>query len=127
MQNIQVAAGRIGAPPFDGNLQTQYTLQTKGRLTEPEEFENIILRSNTQGTAVYLKNVATLELGQSDYSVTGMLDNKPSANMAIYLLPDANALETGNEIKAALKDMSATFPKGLEYSVGYDTTRVISV
>lgn len=126
-QNIQVAAGRIGAPPFDGNLQTQYTLQTKGRLTEPEEFENIILRSNTEGTAVYLKNVATLELGQSDYSVTGMLDNKPSANMAIYLLPDANALATGTEIKAALKDMSATFPKGLEYSVGYDTTRYISV
>jgi HAE1 family hydrophobic/amphiphilic exporter-1 len=126
-QNIQVAAGRIGAPPFDGNLQTQYTLQTKGRLTDPVEFENIILRANADGTTVYLKNVADVELGQSDYSVTGKIDNQPSANMAIYLLPDANALATGQLIKTRLAQLATEFPKGLDYSVGYDTTRYISV
>jgi HAE1 family hydrophobic/amphiphilic exporter-1 len=126
-QNIQVAAGRVGTPPFDGNLQTQYTLQTKGRLSDPEEFEQIILRGNTDGTAVYLKDVASLELGQIDYSVTGELDNKPSANMGVYLLPDANALATGAAIKAELTALSASFPPGLDYSIGYDTTRYVSV
>ncbi len=70
-QNIQVAAGKVGAPPFEGKLQTEYTLQTKGRLQEPEEFGEIVLRANPDGSALYLRDVARIELGQSDYSFFG--------------------------------------------------------
>ncbi len=126
-QNVQVAAGKIGAPPFEGNLQTQYTLQTKGRLSEPEEFEEIIIRSGQDGAAIYLRDVATVELGQVDYSVVGEFNNNPSANVALYLVPNANALTTGEEIKRVLAEMSDQFPQGLTYEVGYDTTRYVNV
>ncbi len=124
-QNVQVAAGKIGSPPFTGPLQTEYSLQTKGRLQSPEEFQSIILRANTDGSAIYLRDVARVELGQSDYSIEGEFDGKVAANLAIYLLPDANALETGRLVKEAMKDMEVYFPEGLDYSIGYDTTRYI--
>ncbi|ARN73947.1 efflux RND transporter permease subunit [Oceanicoccus sagamiensis] len=124
-QNVQVAAGKIGAPPFTGPLQTEYSLQTKGRLKTPEEFGSIVLRANTDGSAIYLRDVARVELGQSDYSIEGEFDGKVAANLAVYLLPDANALETGRLVKEAMEDMSVYFPGGLDYSIGYDTTRYI--
>jgi len=126
-QNVQVAAGKIGAPPFDGNLQTEYTLQTKGRLETPEEFSEVIIRANADGSTVYLRDIARVELGQSDYSITGQMNGKTSANMAMYLLPEANALETGEKVKEALQKMSASFPAGMQYKVSYDTTRYVSV
>ena len=125
-QNVQVAAGKIGAPPFNGPLQTEYNLRTKGRLQTPEEFGNIVLKANTDGSAVYLRNVARVELGQSDYSIEGKFDGKVAANLALYLLPDANALETGKLVKEEMKKLEMYFPEGLDYSIGYDTTRYIS-
>lgn len=126
-QNIQVAAGKIGAPPYKGNLQTEYTLQTKGRLVNEEEFRNIVLRANPDGSAVYLRDVARIELGQADYSIAGELNNKTAANLALYLLPDANSLESGERVKAVLAELERDFPEGLAYKVGYDTTRYVSV
>jgi len=126
-QNVQVAAGKIGAPPFEGNLQTEYTLQVKGRLDTPEEFGEVIIRANADGSTVYLRDVARVELGQSDYSVTGELNRKTSAALALYLLPEANALQTGKKVKDLLEQMSQTFPQGLAYKIGYDTTRYVSV
>ncbi len=94
-QNVQVAAGKVGAPPFEGNLQTEYTLQTKGRLQEPEEFGEIVLRANPDGSALYLRDVARVELGQSDYAFAGDFNGRPAVNIAMYTQPGANALETG--------------------------------
>ncbi len=125
-QNVQVAAGKIGAPPFDGALQTEYTLQTKGRLEEVSEFENIVLRARDDGSAIYLKDVARVELGQADYGMTGEIDGKPAVNVALYLLSDANALATGAAVDAMVADLSRAFPEGLEYTASYDTTRYVS-
>ena len=126
-QNIQVPAGKIGAPPFDGDLSTEYTLQVKGRLTDVREFENIILRVTDQGASVRLKDVAQVKLGQLDYKVNASFGGKPATVMAIYLAPGANALITGNAVKAQLQKLHERFPDGLEYQVGYDTTRYVEV
>jgi len=124
-QNVQVAAGKIGSPPYEGKLQTEYTLRTKGRLQEVEEFENVVLRARADGSAIYLKDVARVELGQSDYSFLGEIDGKPAVNVALYLLADANALQAGAAVGALVEDLSAQFPQGLDYVISYDTTRYV--
>lgn len=126
-QNVQVAAGQIGAPPYDSPLQVQYTLRTQGRLSDPEQFRQIVLRANPDGSAVYLSDVARVELGQASYSVIGEFNGQPAANLALYLQPGANALETGEKVKAAMTAMAQHFPAGLEYATNYDTTRYVSV
>jgi HAE1 family hydrophobic/amphiphilic exporter-1 len=125
-QNVQVAAGKIGAPPFDGPLQSEYTLQTKGRLQDVEEFENIVLRARPDGSAIYLRDVARVELGQSDYSFFGETNGIPAVNMALYQTADANALEVGEAVDALVAKMSEGFPDGLDYVISYDTTRYVS-
>ena len=126
-QNVQAPAGKIGSPPYNGNLSTEYTLQLKGRMKSREEFENIVLRVSEQGAIVRLRDVARVELGQLDYKVSGSYKNQPATVMAVYLLPGANALITGDAVKAQLAEMAKTFPDGLEYEVGYDTTRYVQV
>ena len=111
-QNIQVAAGKIGAPPFDGQLQTEYTLQTKGRLQEVDEFENIVLRARDDGSAIYLRDVARVELGQSEYNFYGEINGKPAVNVALYLLADANALAAGAAVDARVAELAQYFPEG---------------
>lgn len=125
-QNVQVAAGKVGAPPFEGDLQTEYTLQTKGRLQDPAEFEAIVLRGNPDGSAVYLRDIARVELGQAGYGFFGEIDGLPAVNLALYTLPDANALDSGRRVNAMVEELSGYFPEGLEYKVGYDTTRYVS-
>jgi HAE1 family hydrophobic/amphiphilic exporter-1 len=125
-QNIQVAAGKIGAPPFDGPLQTEYTLQTKGRLQDVKEFEEIILRAREDGSAIYLRDVARVELGQSGYNFFGEISGKPAVNVAIYPLPDANALAAGAAVNQLVDELSQYFPEGMDYVISYDTTRYVS-
>lgn len=125
-QNIQVAAGKVGAPPFDRNIQTQYTLQAQGKLSEVEEFEEVVLRAKSNGSLIYLKDVADIELGQADYSILSKVDGKDASTVALYLLPGANALETGTKVKELVAEMSKEFPQGIDYSIGYDTTRYVS-
>ncbi|AQA17785.1 RND transporter [Halioglobus japonicus] len=125
-QNVQVAAGKIGAPPFEGPLQSEFTLQTKGRLQEVEEFENIVLRATADGSAIFLKDIARVELGQSAYNFYGETNGVPAVNLAIYQLADANALEVGAEVDALLEQMSKDFPEGMDYLMPYDTTRYVS-
>ena len=125
-QNVQVAAGKIGAPPFDGPLQTEYTLQAKGRLQDVEEFNNIVLRARNDGSAIYLRDVARVELGQADYNFSGEIDGHPAVNVALYTLADANALAAGAAVDKALVELSRYFPAGLEYINSYDTTRYVS-
>ena len=121
-QNVQVAAGKIGSAPSPKSQQLQFTLQTKGRLTNVDEFENIIVRANPDGSFVKLKDVAEIELGAESYSSFGELNGQPSANIAIYQLPDANAVEVSNSIKSEMEKLSSRFPDGIEYSILYDTT-----
>jgi HAE1 family hydrophobic/amphiphilic exporter-1 len=125
-QNVQVAAGKIGAPPFDGPLQTEYTLQAKGRLQDVEEFNDIVLRARDDGSAIYLRDVARVELGQSAYNFFGETNGKPAVSVALYTLADANALASGAAVDETIEALSAYFPEGLDYVISYDTTRYVS-
>ncbi|MDN3653234.1 multidrug efflux RND transporter permease subunit [Thalassotalea ponticola] len=125
-QNVQVAAGKVGAPPSDNNVKTTYTLTVKGKLSEVSDYENIILRAENDGALVTLKDVADIELGQADYNIYTAVDGHPASTVALYLLPGANALETGSNVKQMMAQMAQTFPQGLDYSIGYDTTRYVS-
>ncbi|MCB1678334.1 MAG: efflux RND transporter permease subunit [Halioglobus sp.] len=125
-QNVQVAAGKIGAPPYEGALQTEYTLQTRGRLHDVKEFEKIVLRARPDGSAIYLRDVARVELGQSSYSFFGEVDGRPAVSVALFLLADANALAAGEAADAMLAELSRQFPPGLDYAAHYDTTHYIA-
>ncbi|MFT5235612.1 MAG: HAE1 family hydrophobic/amphiphilic exporter-1, partial [Shewanella sp.] len=124
-QNIQVAAGRIGAAPVDPDQQFQYTLQTKGRLQDPKEFRNVMIRANNDGSKVIVGDVARVELGSQTYDAQGKLNNKPSAIIAIYQSPDANALDVGKAVKAEMANLAERFPQDLGYEVLYDTTEFV--
>ena len=124
-QNVQVPAGQIGAPPAPTDQQFQYTVTTKGRLTEVEEFESIIIRIEPDGSAIRVRDVARVELGAQAYSAAGRLDGGPSAVLAVYQTPDANALATAGAVKEVLKGLEERFPDGLEYTILYDTTNFI--
>ena len=124
-QNVQVPAGQIGAPPAPTDQQFQYTVTTKGRLSEVEEFANIIIRMRPDGSAIRVKDVARVELGAQAYSASGRLDGQPSVVLAVYQTPDANALATADAVKSTLDDLAARFPEGMAYAVLYDTTNFI--
>jgi HAE1 family hydrophobic/amphiphilic exporter-1 len=124
-QNVQVPAGQIGAPPAPTDQQFQYTVTTKGRLSEPEEFGNIIIRMEPDGSAVRVKDVARVELGAQAYSASGRLDGRPAVVLAVYQTPDANALATADAVKERLEELSLSFPEGMEHAVLYDTTNFI--
>ncbi|MUL10871.1 efflux RND transporter permease subunit [Aliivibrio fischeri] len=124
-QNIQVAAGKIGGMPAPNQQQNQYVLQTKGRLTSTDEFANIVIRANKDGSIIRLSDVARLELGAQGYEADGQLNNQPAAVMALYQLPTANALDAMSKVKAAMKEYSKTFPDDLEYNIAYDSTEYV--
>lgn len=124
-QNIQATAGEIGAPPFGGAPQFQYALRAKGQLESVEEFGNIIVRANPDGSFVRLRDVARIELGSQAYSVISKLNNRPAASIAIYQSPGANALAVADAVHARLADLSQRFPPDVEYRIPYDTTRAV--
>lgn len=126
-QNAQFAAGGIGAQPAPPGQAFTYTVTAPGQLSEPEEFENIILRSDAEGGTLRLGDVARAELGSQNYSFSAAYDGQPSVPLGIYLQPGANALETATNVRAALDDMAERFPEGLEYTVPYDTTEFIEI
>ena len=124
-QNIQATAGSIGAPPAPSNQQFQYSIQAQGRLSHPEEFGDIIVRALEDGSDIRVKDVARVELGTQDYSATSLLNGQPSAALAIYQSPEANALNVAEVVKAELDRLSAQFPDDIVYKVVYDTTRYV--
>jgi len=121
-QNVQVAAGQIGQPPAPAGQNFQYTVNVLGRLSEIEQFEEIIVKTAEGGRITRLKDVARIELGGRTYSITSSKSGTPSASLLLYQLPGANALAVAQEVKSALKEMSAAFPDGLTYEIPYDTT-----
>src|SRR5262245_1938110 len=124
-QNVQVAAGQIGQPPVPKGQDFQYTLSTLGRLVEPEQFSNIILKTGSEGEVTYLRDVSRTELGARNQDTLSRLDSKVSAGLAVFLLPGSNALDTADGIKAKMQELEGRFPKGLHYAIVYDTTPFI--
>jgi hydrophobe/amphiphile efflux-1 (HAE1) family protein len=124
-QNVQGAAGQIGQPPVPKGQDFQYTMSTLGRLVDAEQFANIVLKTGTDGEVTYLKDVARTELGAKSQDQMSRLDGKPSAGIAVYLLPGSNALDTGDRIKAKMRELETRFPRGLRYGFQYDTTPFI--
>jgi len=121
-QNIQAPAGQIGQPPTKNKLEFQYSVQVKGRLEDPREFENIILRTNSDGTYLRLKDVARVEVGAKSYSNFTRKTNKDCTSILIYQLPDANALDVSERVRATMKELATYFPEGVEYSIPHDST-----
>jgi len=126
-QNSQFAAGRFGQEPMENAQAFTYTVTTEGRLSQPEQFENIILRAETQGDTLRLKDVARVELGAQDYAFNATFDGKPTVPIGVFLKPGANALETSALIDAKLAELSNNFPNGLDYAVPYDTTEFVNI
>jgi hydrophobe/amphiphile efflux-1 (HAE1) family protein len=126
-QNAQFAAGKVGQSPTGGPQELVYTITTKGRLSEPREFEEIIVRSNPDGSAVRLRDVARVELGGKDYDFIGRINGRPATLVGIFLQPGANALDVANDVKSTTKALAARFPVGFSYSIPYDTTRFVEV
>ncbi len=126
-QNAQFAVGRIGQPPTAGNQELALTVNTKGRLSEVSEFENIIVRANPDGSLLHLKDVARVELASKDYDFIGRQNGQPATLVGIFLKPGANALKVANEVKATVKELSQRFPPGLQYNIPYDTTQFVEV
>ncbi|MGB5407042.1 MAG: efflux RND transporter permease subunit, partial [Thiogranum sp.] len=125
-QNVQVAAGQIGQPPAPAGQSFQYTVNVLGRLSDVEQFEDIIVKTGEGGRITRIRDVARVELGAKVYNITSRLNGAPSASIAVYQLPGSNALDVSKQVRAALDEMSAFFPQGLEVSVPYDTTMFVN-
>ena len=126
-QNAQYAVGRIGQPPTASGQEMALTVNTKGRLAEVGEFENIVLRANADGSLLKLKDVARVELGSKDYDFIGRQNGKPATLIGIFLKPGANALDVAADVKKTLKELSTRFPDGLTVDIPYDTTDFVHV
>lgn len=124
-QNVQVAAGQVGQAPLPAGQAFQISVRAIGRLSEPSEFENIILKAGTNGTLVRLKDVGRAELGAEDYGSILSFDGHEAVGIGVTQLPGANALDVDRLAKQELLRLSKTFPPGLRYAVAFDTTTVI--
>ncbi len=123
-QNVQVAAGVIGASPSK-NAEFQLTVNTQGRLQSVEEFGNIIVRTGADGALTMLKDVARVELGSNSYALRSLLNNKSAAAIAIFEAPGSNALQLSSDVRAKMEELKKDFPQGVDYSVVYDPTQFV--
>ncbi|QJW95751.1 efflux RND transporter permease subunit [Frigoriglobus tundricola] len=122
-QNVQVAAGIIGGPPLPkGMAQFQYTANAQGRLVKKEEFAEIIIKTGSDGKITRVKDVARVELGAADYSSGTTFNGKPAVGVAVFQLPGSNSIATANNIYKKMNELKKGFPKGVDYSIPYDTT-----
>ncbi|QJR15847.1 efflux RND transporter permease subunit [Usitatibacter palustris] len=126
-QNAQFAAGKVGEPPASTGQELVYNVTTKGRLTDVKEFEEIIVRSNPDGSRLLLKDVARIELAGKDYSFLGQYNGKPATLMGVFLQPGANQLDVGKAVRDRLQELSTRFPKGIAHVIPFDTTMFVEV
>ncbi len=124
-QNYQPSLGKVGGMPGDGKQQMVYSLQTDGRINDVEEFKNIIIRTAEEGGLVQLKDIARVEVGEESYRAVSRYNNVPNVAIGVNQLTGANALDAMNNLKAELQRMKQTFPKGVDYLIGYDSTEYI--
>ena len=125
-QNTVNPSGQIGAEPIPPGQQFAYTVRAQGRLTTPEEFGEVILRSNPDGSTLRLKDVARLELGAQTYNLAGRYNGRPSAILACYQLPGSNAVDAAKKLRARIQELSKRFPTDLTYTVSLDTTAAVT-
>ncbi len=121
-QNRQNPAGAIGQSPAAPGTEFQYPVTAKGRLVDPTEFGSIILRAESDGSLLRLRDIGRVELGAQDYKAFNRLSGKPAAVMIVYLSPGANAVETGDRVRHYMEEARRTFPAGIDYTIGYDAT-----
>lgn len=124
-QNSEYSVGRLGQSPNDGPVELTLTINSVGRLSTPEEFDNIILKANPDGSIVFLRDVGYAELGAQNYDVIGKINGVPTILIAVFQLFGANALNVADNIKEKLEEISKKFPLGIEYSIPYDTTKFV--
>jgi len=125
-QNVLVPAGQIGGPPAPPGTDFTYTVRTQDRLATAQQFGAVVIRSNPDGSQVFLKDIARIELGTRNYNITARLDGSPTAVLAVYQLPDANGIEVAQKVMASLANLSGRFPDDMEYVVSLDTTKPIT-
>ncbi len=122
-QNVQVAAGVLGAPPTNaGSTAFQLLVNTQGRLTTEEEFGNIIVRAAKDGQITRIRDLGRVELGSSTYALRSLLDNKPAAALPISQRPGSNALQTSQQVRETMERLKKAFPEGVDYKIVYDPT-----
>lgn len=121
-QNIQVAAGVIGGPPYDKNVQVQMPINVEGRLKTPEEFESIIIKRDNKGVITKLSDVARIELNAQSYSLRSMLNNDPAIAIPIFAAPGSNALEISQGVRDTMANLQKYMPEGVSYDIAYDPT-----
>ena len=121
-QNLQITAGQVGQPPAPAGQSFQISVRARGRLSEPQEFERIVLKSGEDGAAVLLRDVATVELGAEDYASQLRFNGRAAIGIAVFQLPGANALEVDRLVRAEVARLATRFPPGLHYKIAFDPT-----
>ncbi len=121
-QNLIAPVGSIGAPPTSDEQVIEYVVEAQGRLSEVSQFENIIVRTNSDGSLIYVKDIARVELGAANYLTTNKFNGVSTIALGIYQLPEANSLNVAEDVRAAMDEIASTFPSGLGYAVPFDTT-----
>src|SRR5216683_4544717 len=120
-QNVQVAAGTVGGPPYDEGIDVQLPINAQGRLTDADQFSEIIIKRDN-GVVTRLKDVARIEVDAAEYGLRSLLNNKPAVAIPIFQSPGSNAIEISNQVRATMADLKKFFPEGVEYSIVYDPT-----
>jgi multidrug efflux pump len=121
-QNLQVAAGEVGQPPVSGGRPFAFTVSTLGRLSEPEQFADVVLRVGDDGRKVHIRDVGHVELGARNQDVASKLDVHPCTSLAIFQLPYANAIATADRVRQKMEELKRTFPEDVDYEIAFDTT-----
>src|SRR5262249_15431518 len=125
-QNTVTPAGQVGSEPVPKGQPFTYSVRAQGRLSSPQEFEDIVVRETPDTGIVRVRDVARVELGSQDYSVTGHLDGKPSAVLAVYQLPGSNAVQTAEGVRKLFAESKERFPDDIDYTIPVDTTRAVN-
>ena len=125
-QNVQVAAGVIGGPPYDNGVQVQLPINVEGRLKNADEFGEIVIKRDSRGVITRLRDVARIEMDAQQYALRSLLDNDPAVAVAIFAAPNANALDISSNVRARMAELAKTFPEGIEYTIVYDPTVFVS-
>ncbi|WP_028006941.1 efflux RND transporter permease subunit [Solimonas flava] len=121
-QNVQVAAGSVGAPPLEHNPAFQLAIDARGRLNDERQFGDIVIKTGTDGEITQLADVARIELGAGQYALRSLLDNRAAVALPVFLQPGANALELADNVRKTMAELKQTFPQGVDYSIIYDPT-----
>ncbi|TFZ05706.1 multidrug efflux RND transporter permease subunit [Ramlibacter henchirensis] len=124
-ENVQAAAGVVGASPGLPGVDTQLSINAQGRLTNEEEFGDIIVKTGPEGAVTRLRDVSRLELGAADYSLRSLLDNQPAVGIGVFQAPGSNALEISAQVRATMQEIARAMPEGVEYRIAYDPTQFV--